>query len=324
MHSHPQALGQCAGFLREQLPGAAIGRRALDRGRGARGGRATRRRTARTRRSGRGTRRALYGAVVLAEDLEDDAEQRDALRVDRARRRRRRRRAERGRRKTLARLLGRRRPRPGLARRAAWRSSPSRGVNLTRIESRPRRRRARPLHVLLRPRGRARPSRTVADAIAGTARALRGGSGPRVASRARRTDAAADAVYTPASMATAVPPGPVGSVPLADHRRHGPTADGARPLVGWSCAGAQRDVRADQRLHGAARDGAAAQGEGRGDRDRAARPALGARLDAEAGRDPARAPTCGSRATRTSARSPAARCSPATAGRASTAARARA
>src|SRR5204863_485569 len=49
------------------------------------------------------------------------------------------------------------------------------------------------------------------------------------------------------------------------------------PLEWWSCPGAQRDVRADQRLHRAPRDGARAQGEGRGHRDRPQRPALGAR-----------------------------------------------
>ena len=96
------------------------------------------------------------------------------------------------------------------------------------------------------------------------------------------------------------------------------------PLVWWSCARPQRDVRADQRLHGPPRDGAAAQGEGRGARARRDRAALGDRLAAAAGRDPARHLRPRAARHATGARSPAARCSRATAGSASTAARARA
>jgi prephenate dehydratase len=75
VHSHPQALGQCAGFLRAQLPGAAIvaerstadAIRSVTEG-GALAGSAP--------HAAIGTRHAarLYGAAVLAEDIEDDAD----------------------------------------------------------------------------------------------------------------------------------------------------------------------------------------------------------------------------------------------------------
>jgi prephenate dehydratase len=75
VHSHPQALGQCAAFLREQLPGAAIvaepstadAVRAVAEG-GALAGAEP--------HAAIGTRHAarLYGAHVLAEGIEDDPE----------------------------------------------------------------------------------------------------------------------------------------------------------------------------------------------------------------------------------------------------------
>jgi prephenate dehydratase len=75
VHSHPQAIGQCAQFLREQLPGAAIvaepstadAVRAVAE-RGALAGAAP--------HAAIGTRHAarLYGATVLAEGIEDDAD----------------------------------------------------------------------------------------------------------------------------------------------------------------------------------------------------------------------------------------------------------
>jgi prephenate dehydratase len=73
IHSHPQALGQCAAFLREQLPGAAIvaepstadAVRAVATG-GALAGAEP--------HAAIGTHHAarLYGATVLAEEIEDD------------------------------------------------------------------------------------------------------------------------------------------------------------------------------------------------------------------------------------------------------------
>jgi len=75
VHSHPQAIGQCAAFLREQLPGAAIvaepstadAVRAVAEGGDLAGAEP---------HAAIGTRHAarLYGATVLAEGIEDDPE----------------------------------------------------------------------------------------------------------------------------------------------------------------------------------------------------------------------------------------------------------
>jgi prephenate dehydratase len=77
VHSHPQAIGQCAAFLREQLPGAAIvaepstadAVRAVAEGGDLAGAEP---------HAAIGTRHAarLYGATVLAESIEDDPENR--------------------------------------------------------------------------------------------------------------------------------------------------------------------------------------------------------------------------------------------------------
>jgi len=75
VHSHPQAIGQCAGFLREQLPGAAIvtARSTADAVRAVADGGTL---AGDEPHAAIGTRRAarLYGAIVLAEGIEDDAE----------------------------------------------------------------------------------------------------------------------------------------------------------------------------------------------------------------------------------------------------------
>jgi len=73
IHSHPQALGQCAAFLREQLPGAAVvaepstadAVRAVAEGGDLAGAEP---------HAAIGTRHAarLYGATILAEGIEDD------------------------------------------------------------------------------------------------------------------------------------------------------------------------------------------------------------------------------------------------------------
>ena len=188
VHSHPQALGQCAGFLRSQLPGAAIvaERSTADAVRSVTEGGAL---AGNAPHAAIGTRHAarLYGAAVLAEDDRGRRRQRDAVRVDRTRRGRRRR-AGRGPGQDDPRLLGRRRPRPGLARRLPG------GVLLARHQPLADRvaaaaDRARPLHVHLRSRGRrGRAGRGRRDRRTG--RPLRGGAGARVV-RGRASDATA-------------------------------------------------------------------------------------------------------------------------------------
>ena len=210
-----------------------------------------------------GTRRAaeLYGATRARRGRRGRARQRDALRLARAR-------AARApdpgaaRREDLARVLGRRRRQPRLARALPV------GVRLPRREPHedrvaPAARAARPLPLLRRLRGRrarrARsptPSRActrTASACASSARIPRHGLEP-----ARLT------VTLPRHvMATqSTPPGPAGFAPHPEHRRRGRDC--------WPCARPERHVRADQRLHGAARRRAAAQGEGRDRRARRA------------------------------------------------------
>ena len=83
-----------------------------------------------------------------------------------------------------------------------------------------------------------------------------------------------------AAWAVTTPPAPAGSAPAFEHRRRGRECwPGARP---------QRDVRADQRLHGPPRRRAAAEGEGRAVEHATVGAALRAHRDAAPGRDPAR------------------------------------
>ena len=137
VHSHPQALGQCAGFLRSQLPGAAIvaerstadAVRAVTEG-GALAGNAP--------HAAIGTRHAarLYGAAVLAEDDRGRRGQRDAVRVDRARRGRRGRAGRRARtRRSSSSGAAATSPRAGSS--TAWASSP-RAASTSRGSSRGR------------------------------------------------------------------------------------------------------------------------------------------------------------------------------------------
>ena len=143
--------------------------------------------TPRTRRSGRGTPPRLYGAAVLAEAIEDDADNatrfawiaRDADGAGAP---------AGGPGQDDPRLLGRRRPRPGLARRLPGRVLLARHQPLAdRVAAAPDR--ARPLHVLLRSRGR-RGGAGRGRRDRRTGRPLRGGPGARVV-RARRSDATA-------------------------------------------------------------------------------------------------------------------------------------
>ena len=147
MHSHPQAIGQCARFLARAAPGAAVvaapstadAVRAVAEG-GTLAGAAP--------HAAIGTRHAarLYGAIVLAEAIEDDAD--NATRfawIARARRGAGRRGADRRRAapdapplKTALVFWGGGDLAPGWLVGCLGEFS-SRAINLTRIESRPRR-----------------------------------------------------------------------------------------------------------------------------------------------------------------------------------------
>ena len=180
MHSHPQALGQCAGFLREQLPGAAIvaepstadAVRAVAEG-GDLGGRgaarrdrhAPRRAALRRHRPGRGDRGRPGQHDAVRADREP--------RADPATRRRIRAAA-----KTALVFWGGGDLSPRLARRLPHRVLLARHQPLPdRVAPAPDR--ARPLHVLLRSGGRGFESRRGRrDRRPG--RTLRGGPGARL------------------------------------------------------------------------------------------------------------------------------------------------
>ena len=97
-------------------------------------------------------RAAATARVMLAEDVEDDRRQRDALRLARPRGAGRAGAAGGGPAKTALVFWGAGSSSPGLARALPGRVRRSRGVNLTRIESRPRARGLGDVHVLPRPR----------------------------------------------------------------------------------------------------------------------------------------------------------------------------
>ncbi len=236
VHSHPQATGQCAAFLADRLPGAAVvaaastadAVRAVADAEPLAG-------DAPHAAIGPPAAARLYGAEVLAQGIEDDPE--NATRfawLARARRPRRRPRSrrpaalsERGRGQDHARVLGRRRFGARLARRVPD------GVLLARRQPDPDRvaaapSRPRSLHVRVRPHRR-RGRRRRGDRDRRAQPALRGGSGARLLPRrgpAGRLTRRVQRLHSGTAMATAVPPVPAGSVPL-DHRRHGSGSDGS-------------------------------------------------------------------------------------------------
>ena len=156
MLTHPQVPGQCARFLRAELAHARVLPAELDGGGRAHGDR--RRRRAGTAAIGTVLAASIYGGTVLREGVEDrdDNETRFVwlARGGEARQPPLRRRAPARRRgvEDLARVLGRAAPRAPAGWCAASTSSPRREINLTKIESRPRRERLGRLHVLRRPR----------------------------------------------------------------------------------------------------------------------------------------------------------------------------
>ena len=167
----------------------------------------------------------LYGCARPARGRRGRARQRDALRLARARRRRRRRRARAAVEDSVV-FWGAGDARPGWLVRCLSEFA-FRGVNLTRIESRPRSARPRPLHVPRRPRGprrRAAASPTRSRRCARTARTSACSGSYPARDRALRRDgrSAAPATLPRRSRHGSVtPPGPRGSAPLDGHRRRG-------------------------------------------------------------------------------------------------------
>ena len=100
------------------------------------------------------------------------------------------------------------------------------GVNLTRIESRPLRRGMGEYMFFLDLEGSAADP-AVAGALDGPAPSRRVGSSPRLLRHRAEVSFRSAVTATLRIVATAVPPGPLGSVPPGDHPRHGPEADGS-------------------------------------------------------------------------------------------------
>ena len=210
--SHPQASGQCAAFLRTRLPTAAV----VDAASTADAVRIVAERERGEPWAALGSRAAaeLYGCAILASGVEDPPGS-----------------------QTRFVWIAREAPDPATGGtledglmfwepsddRAGWlvrclAEFADRDVNLTRIESRPRRRGLGTYMFFVDCDGRA-DDPAVAQAIG----ALRShAEGVRVLG----SFPAATLARLRAVMATAVPPGPPGSVPLGDHPRHGPEPDG--------------------------------------------------------------------------------------------------
>ena len=160
-----------------------------------------------------------------------------------------------------------------------------REINLTKIESRPRRERLGSYMFFADLAAARCRNSAVAEAIAGLRRAVRAGArarllpGGRARRRRRRREPAAGRRRT---LRRAAPPLHCG----AEDGEHCPTRAGGVRVAFTSTSGtdlshrphgdgrpgarSERDVRADQRLHGAPRGGAAAEGEGRAARARRA------------------------------------------------------
>ncbi len=105
-----------------------------------------------------------------------------------------------------------------------------REINLTKIESRPRRERLGHYMFFVDLEGGVEAERSVSDAVAGVREMLRGGARARVLSggvRARRADGSIDTLAP--AVDTTVPPVSLRSVSLNEHRRRGP--DSGRVLV---------------------------------------------------------------------------------------------
>ena len=132
--SHPQAIAQCAALPARARCRAPSGVSTASTAEAVRIGRRARRALGRDRR--RAWPPSSTAATVLAEGVEDHARQPDALRLAGARRRR----AARPRRdQDLDRVLGLQRRVAGRARATCCASSRTASINLTKIESRPRR-----------------------------------------------------------------------------------------------------------------------------------------------------------------------------------------